>query len=94
MTQQQQPQYVYKLLTTEQWNEMQEERVFKGSPVDLKDGYIHLSSKETVVKTAEISFLAFPYCLWVRIGVGKEEEGIEERRGRGRENLRGVFFLT
>lgn len=35
--------YIYKVLTLGQWRRFQTAGVFKGSPVDLADGYIHLS---------------------------------------------------
>ena len=35
--------YIYKVLTLEQWGAFQRGKVFKGSPADLSDGYIHLS---------------------------------------------------
>jgi len=34
---------IYKVLTKGQWNQFQRDGVFKGSPVDFADGYIHLS---------------------------------------------------
>lgn len=46
--------YIYKALTSPQWTEFQVGGVFKGSPVDLADGYIHMSCtaqfKETLDK--------------------------------------------
>jgi len=35
--------YIYKVVTLGQWTEFQRYASFKGSPVDLADGYIHLS---------------------------------------------------
>ena len=35
--------YIYKVLTLDHWTEFQRHASFKGSPVDLEDGYIHLS---------------------------------------------------
>ena len=34
----------YKVLTAQQMSTLEHERVFKGAPVDLADGYIHLST--------------------------------------------------
>jgi Protein of unknown function (DUF952) len=49
--------FVYKILTEEQWLTLKNNGKFTGSPVDLKDGYIHLSSKDTVEKTADLSYI-------------------------------------
>jgi uncharacterized protein (DUF952 family) len=35
--------YIYKALTPQQWAEFQTHAIFTGSPVDLADGYIHMS---------------------------------------------------
>lgn len=41
----------FKVLTTEQWAAFQAERVFAGAPVDLADGYIHLSTADQLEET-------------------------------------------
>jgi beta-hydroxylase len=44
----------FKILTSDQWAAFQTEGVFTGAPVDLADGYIHLSTagqlEETLAK--------------------------------------------
>ena len=35
--------YIYKALTSDQWTKFQVDQNFTGSPVDLADGYIHMS---------------------------------------------------
>lgn len=39
---------LYKILTKNQWEEFNKNKVFKGSEVDIKDGFIHLSFKEQI----------------------------------------------
>ncbi len=34
----------FKILTHQQWADFERERVFRGAPVDIADGYIHLST--------------------------------------------------
>jgi uncharacterized protein (DUF952 family) len=34
----------FKVLTAQQWADFERERVFRGAPVDIADGYIHLST--------------------------------------------------
>ena len=45
--------YIYKVLTLEQWGAFQRGKVFKGSPVDLSDGYIHLSCADQLKATMD-----------------------------------------
>lgn len=41
----------FKVLTQQQWADFERERVFRGSPVDIADGYIHLSTGEQLEST-------------------------------------------
>ena len=45
--------FAYKLLTQDQWKDWKESGSFAGAPVDLADGYIHLSTREQARETAE-----------------------------------------
>lgn len=44
--------FAFKLLRPEEWTTWRESGTFTGSPVDLADGYIHLSAREQVRETA------------------------------------------
>lgn len=41
----------FKILTAEQWADFQAAGAFAGAPVDLADGYIHLSAADQVAGT-------------------------------------------
>lgn len=47
---------VYKILTGEQWQAFQQDGEFAGAPVDLADGFIHLSAGHQVAETARRHF--------------------------------------
>lgn len=42
---------VYKILTADQWAQFLVEGAFIGAPVDLADGYIHMSTADQVAET-------------------------------------------
>lgn len=46
-----QPDTAYKVLTAEQWAAFQRDGAFTGAPVDLADGYIHMSTAEQLDET-------------------------------------------
>lgn len=46
----------YKVLTAEQMNVLLTDGVFLGAPIDLADGYIHLSTAEQVTETVNKHF--------------------------------------
>ncbi|KTF68874.1 DUF952 domain-containing protein [Sphingomonas sp. HT-1] len=50
------PLTAYKILTQEQMDALEHERVFLGAPIDLADGYIHLSTAEQAQETLEKHF--------------------------------------
>jgi len=41
----------FKVLTQQQWADFERERVFRGAPIDIIDGYIHLSTGEQIDST-------------------------------------------
>lgn len=47
---------IYKIFRAEEWAQLQADGRTKGAPIDLADGYVHLSGFDTVAKTAELYF--------------------------------------
>lgn len=50
------PATAYKILTADQWAQFQADGVFHGAPVDLADGYIHLSAADQLQGTLDKHF--------------------------------------
>ena len=50
------PAIAYKILTSAQWAQFQADAVFTGAPVDLADGYIHLSTQDQLQGTLDKHF--------------------------------------
>ena len=50
------PLLAYKVLTAAQMAELEQTGVFKGAPVDLADGYIHLSTAAQLTETVDKHF--------------------------------------
>ena len=49
-------QTAFKILTADQWAQFMQDGVFAGAPVDLADGYIHLSAADQVQGTLDKHF--------------------------------------
>jgi uncharacterized protein (DUF952 family) len=49
-------QFVYKIISKDLWHAFEKDGSFVGAPVDLADGFIHLSSKLQVAETAKRHF--------------------------------------
>ena len=50
------PPIAYKVLTAKQWADWQAQGSFDGAPVDLADGYIHMSASGQLTETVERHF--------------------------------------
>jgi uncharacterized protein (DUF952 family) len=50
------PALAYKVLTQDQLAALERDRSFAGAPVDLADGYIHLSTAEQLTETVDKHF--------------------------------------
>ena len=46
----------FKILTAQQWAQFEEDGVFHGAPVDVADGYIHLSTADQLQGTLDKHF--------------------------------------
>lgn len=46
----------FKILTAQQWAQFEADGIFHGAPVDLADGYIHLSAADQVQGTLDKHF--------------------------------------
>jgi uncharacterized protein (DUF952 family) len=51
-----QPATAFKILTAGQWAQFQADGIFDGAPVDLADGYIHLSAAGELQATLDKHF--------------------------------------
>jgi len=49
-------QLIYKILSAAEWQAAEREGVFKGSGIDLNDGFIHFSTAEQAAETAAKHF--------------------------------------
>lgn len=47
---------VYKIIAADLWNAAQHDGVFTGAGIDLKDGFIHLSTGRQARRTAQLHF--------------------------------------
>ena len=50
------PQYVYRLASAAEWRVAETTGIVPKREIDLKDGYVHLSTKEQVLETARLHF--------------------------------------
>ncbi len=75
--------FAYKILTREQFVQFKADGVFKGAPVDLQDGYIHLSTREQAAGTAAKHFAGQDDLVMVMVDLAPFGEAIRWEPSRG-----------
>ena len=58
---------IFKICTSEEWAEAERNGAYSGSGLDRKDGFIHLSSAETVRDTAALYFADQPNLVLIAV---------------------------
>lgn len=48
--------FAYKILTRDQYDQLRADGTFAGAPIDLQDGYIHMSTRAQAAETAAKHF--------------------------------------
>ena len=74
----------FKILTAEQWAQFQADDVFNGAPVDLADGYIHLSTADQLQGTLDKHFAGQDALVIVEIDLAALGDTIKWEVSRGR----------
>ncbi len=75
--------FAYKILTADQYEAFKADGVFKGAPVDLQDGYIHMSTREQAAETAAKHFAGQDRLVMLMIDLAPFGEAIRWEPSRG-----------
>lgn len=74
---------IYKICSAAQWREAERSGAFAGAPVDLADGFIHLSTAAQVAETAARHFRGQPDLVLVAVPAGPLGPGLRFEPSRG-----------
>lgn len=77
------PTFAYKIFEAAQWKQFQSDGVFNGSPVDIADGYIHLSSSEQVMGTIDKHFAGHADLIIAKIDLTILGDSVKWEASRG-----------
>lgn len=87
----------FKILTAEQWNRFAADGVFAGAPIDLADGYIHLSTAEQLQGTLEKHFSGQADLVIAEVALDRLGETVRWEAARGGAlfpHIYGVLPMT
>jgi uncharacterized protein (DUF952 family) len=85
------PQTGYKVLTAEQMHRFEHDGRFTGAPVDLADGYIHLSTAAQVAETVEKHFAGQEDLWLVAVDLPALGEAVRWEESRGGQLFPHVY---
>jgi uncharacterized protein (DUF952 family) len=91
MSERKRDRFVYKVLTQEQWAQFQSEDIFRGSPVDLEDGYIHLSCLSQLTETLDKWYAQYSVVALLEIETAEIEADLKYEVSRGGEDFPHLF---
>ena len=74
---------VFKIVPAEPWRDAVAAGVYRGAPVDLEDGYIHLSTAAQVAETAARHFEGQDDLLLVSVDTAALGDALRYERSRG-----------
>jgi uncharacterized protein (DUF952 family) len=74
---------VYKILPAKLWRDAQRNGVFSGSPVDIKDGFIHFSTAEQAAETAAKHFASERDLVLLHVAVDRLDARLKWEPSRG-----------
>lgn len=73
----------FKIFTADQWEQFVSDGVFYGAPVDLADGYIHLSTADQLQGTLDKHFAGQARLVIAEINLGALTETLKWEESRG-----------
>jgi uncharacterized protein (DUF952 family) len=79
------PQTAYKVLTAEEMAALERDGTFAGAPVDVADGYIHLSTADQLTATVDKHFAGRSDLHVAAVDLGSFGESLKWEESRGRE---------
>ncbi len=74
---------IYKICPAARWREAERQGVFRGSAVDLRDGFIHFSTAAQVIETAARHFAGQDDLLLIRVDAGRLGGAVKWEPSRG-----------
>ena len=75
--------FAYKILTRDQYDQLKTDGAFKGAPVDLADGYIHMSTREQAAETAARHFAGQDKLVMVMVDLAPFGDALKWEKSRG-----------
>ena len=84
-------QIVYKVMSAAELKQMQRDGVFRGSPADTADGYIHLSCAGQVAATLDLHFSGVDGLVLAAVDLSRLGDAVRWEAARGGELFPHIY---
>ncbi len=74
---------IYKIAPGDLWRAAEARGVFEGAPIDLADGFIHLSAADQVRETARLYFAGIDDLVLIAVDASRLESALKWEISRG-----------
>ena len=82
---------VYKICPASAWREAERQGVYRGSPDDIRDGFIHFSTAAQVAETARKHFFGQTGLFLIEVDAGALGDALRWERSRNDELFPHLF---
>lgn len=82
---------VYKVMSEAEHQQMRRDGVFRGSPVDLQDGYIHLSCRSQLAATLDRHYRGVAGLMLVAVDLSRLGDTVRWEPARGGELFPHIY---
>jgi uncharacterized protein (DUF952 family) len=84
---------VYKIMSAAEVKQMQRDGVFRGSPADIADGYIHLSRGSQLAETLEKHFSGVDHLMLAAVDLSLLDDAVRWEPARGGQLFPHIYGL-
>jgi len=84
---------IYKILTQDQWDTLQDQKETTGAPIDVADGYVHFSTATQVQETADKHFKGQTDLYLLALNSAKLGDALKWEVSRGDELFPHLYGL-
>jgi uncharacterized protein (DUF952 family) len=84
---------VYKIMSSAELQQMQRDGVFRGSPVDIADGYIHLSCGSQLAATLDRHFSGVDGLMLAAVDLSLLGDSVRWEQARGGQLFPHIYGL-
>ncbi len=82
---------IYKILRAGEWQALERDGQTRGAPIDLADGFVHLSTAEQVAETARLHFAGQEGLMLLAVDTHRLGDDLRWEKSRGGQDFPHLY---